>query len=250
METEAFWSGWSASAGDYAWQRGVQSIHGESNRWTGPRRGPQDQGKGPYWYAGGRGEDAGGEGTTYILSYDGSLCAGYGVVGWVNFSYHMYRSPQAPASIEMGTLRLRAGGVAWSRSGDQGDVWHRAERVQVASEEFAFEYVRAQGYAEPAIAEIVVECDAAPVPLPPHAPPQPPALPSPPEAPLAASPPPAQGAAPTDGRSFQLAGLWFALALAYVFYWICTHDWFLFGLETPRQHEETLTEKVYASLTV
>lgn len=153
IENDAFWDGWS-NDGDFPWFRAIETTHGKSNRMTGPRRGPGENSQGAYWYAGSRskGQDMLSKaGTTFILSYTGSLCGSYGTIGWATFSWHMFRHPAANRHYRLGTLRVHAGGhELWSRSGDHGDIWHRGERVRVNAPSLAFEYVMTDGFGEPA----------------------------------------------------------------------------------------------------
>ena len=201
--------GWS-SGSQYLWRRADTNLHGPSTRHTGPSGPPghcvKDEkiraengltahscGTGYFIYAGGRGEldDFGGgvNGTIYTLSYDGGACAAAGaIIGRIEFEYHMFAKPQegTPSfrQISMGTLRLVTadGSVAWQRRGDQGDAWFATAAV-VHSRAIRLEYVRAGGWAEPAIANVVVHCEQVLLPEPPT---PPPTLPSPP--PLPASP--------------------------------------------------------------
>ena len=232
IESDAFWNGWSREGGDYPWLRAIETLHGKSNRMTGPRRGPGFHGEGAYWYAGGSGEGQRllwSKGKTYILAYTGDLCHEYGAIGWVNFSWHMFRHDEANTKYKLGTLRLRAEKrEVWSRTGDYGDVWHRGEQVRISADSFAFEYMTEDGYGEPALAEISVECDFAPPPRPPQTPPSrpkplPPPIPSAPPVPLR----PAQAAVSLDG-------LWIAILLACCLAYMCYHDKEIFEVETPR----------------
>eukprot|EP00966_Prymnesium_polylepis_P085113 1970660-Prymnesium_polylepis.1 len=79
----------------------------------------------------------------------------------------------------IGTLRLvpedgsYGSVVAWSMSGDQGDVWHYAS-VAVYATAFRFEYIRGSGpRGDAAVADVGLACGARP-PAPPSAPPLPP----------------------------------------------------------------------------
>ena len=144
--------------------------------------------------------------------------------------------PAANRNFKIGTLRVYTGRhELWSRSGDYGDVWHRNERVRVNAASFAFEYVMADGFSEPALSEIVLECDFAPPPLPPRAPPSYPKPLPPPNPNLPPAPPlPAAKQVPLDG-------LWIALVLACGFAWIVTHKKLIFGIGTPRTENAKLS---------
>ena len=239
IENDAFWDGWS-NEGDYPWLRAIETLHGKSNRMTGPRRGPGENNEGAYWYAGSRSSSAFNmvrqAGVKFNLAYAGDLCGSYGTIGWVNFTWHMFRHPAANRNYKIGTLRVYTGRhELWSRSGDYGDVWHRNERVRVNAASFAFEYVMADGFSEPALSEIVLECDFAPPPLPPRAPPSYPKPLPPPNPNLPPAPPlPAAKQVPLDG-------LWIALVLACGFAWIVTHKKLIFGIGTPRTENAKLS---------
>ena len=143
----------------------------------------------------------------------------------------MFRSPDAGPNFRLGTLRLLAGDgwrKLWSRVGDHGDVWHRGERVRVNAQSFAFEYIMADGYSQPALAEVVVECDFAPPPHPPQAPPTIPS-PLPPPFPLSPPMPPRP-----EASEVELDGLWIAIILAGFWVLIKYHEKYLFEVETPR----------------
>ena len=211
--------GWT-SPSHYQWRRGdATAQHGGANRHTGPSGPPgactKDHktafvydltdgacGHGYYLFAGGRGErdDFGGhdEDTTYRLTYDGSACTDAGsVVGSISFKYHMWTAPadwladQMLRPVTMGTLEIVSaeGRTVWQRSGNQGDAWLDTEAA-IMSRDFTFKFTRANGWAEPAIAEVVVRCEQAPPPAPPSPPRPPSPPPSPPPPPLPPLPPP------------------------------------------------------------
>lgn len=234
--------GWS-SVGRYPWRRANTNMHGMFNRRTGPSGPPGvckkheamrfdftvgGCGMGMFLFAGGRGEldYSVSVGDVYVLSYDGRACtAAGGQVGSISFFYHMWVSPRELPTRErmaLGTLHLRSadGTGLWNRTGSQGDEWFQA-RVRVDSRAFSFEYARVDGWGEPAIADVTVECDFAPPPSPPSSPPLPPLPSQPPEPPTSppappsspmppnAPPPPAPPLSPPfDLFEQKFAGLW------------------------------------------
>ena len=73
----------------------------------------------------------------------------------------------------------------WSKSGNQGDSWHHVINLTIVppTHGLAFEYLQADGWGEPAIGDVTVECVRAPSPsppAPPGRPPRPPLAPAPP----------------------------------------------------------------------
>ena len=217
--------GWSSDS-RFPWRRGDTNLHGWQTRHTGPTGPPgvciKDEasraeygltaracGTGYFVFAGGRGEldgYGGLNGTTYSLAYDGRTCSSAGaIIGRIVFKYHMWIMPcdgrngrgdsrcDTPSfrRLEMGTLRIRAsnGTILWSRRGNQGDAWRDAEANAMTSS-FSFEYVRAAGWGEPAIADVTVQCvlDVRP-PSPPSVPPSPPMPPPAPPVPPSSPPP-------------------------------------------------------------
>ena len=113
-------------------------------------------------------------GDLFTLAYDGSACSAIGQhVSTVAFHYHMY-------GADMGELRLTdaSGEAVWSLSGNRGNTW-QAVSVDVFSASFAFEYRRGGGYrGDAAVAQVAVNCGAAPPLAPPPPPPSPPFAPS------------------------------------------------------------------------
>ena len=229
-------AGW-RQAGEFPWRRSKFNVHGMHNRHTGPKRGlPSNNGY--FFAAGGRGEldkDAH-PGSLYSLVYDAVACRSYGLVGSVSFYYHMWtlENPEVAITttrleLAMGTLRVRSlpsGHIVWSRSGSQGDVWRRAVDVQLTgaqSHGLAFEYLRADGWGEPAIADVRVSCVHAPPsppPLPPRPPPLPPAPPSPPLPPPSPPlPPPRNPPQPPPVQFLESVypSVWIAILLAVLF---------------------------------
>ena len=205
--------GWH-NTGEYPWRKANTDMHGLANRRTGPSGPPgackkddklrkdltaRSCGVGNFIFAGGRGElDAKAtHGTVYRLSYDGTACNGFGLVGKVSFDYHMWTMTlphtghtATSERMDIGTLRLIAlpsNTTVWSRFGNQRDTWHHVSDLSVGAEGFAFEYIRADGWGNPALAEIGVSCELAPPPTPPSLPPSQPAPPHPPSPP---APPP------------------------------------------------------------
>ena len=133
---------------------------------TGPSAGVD--GAGSYLYAEASGMP---EGSLFKLAYDGFVCSDIGQVSTVAFYYHMY-------GAKIGELRVTnaAGEAVWSMSGDQGNAW-QAVSVGVFSASFVFEYTLGDGYTgDAALAQVAVNCGAAPplLPAPPPAPPAPP----------------------------------------------------------------------------
>ena len=203
-------AGWSQS-GEYPWRRAYTNTHTHHNRHTGPLGGPEightsKTAKGFFFYAGGRGVldlDAR-PGSTYTLSYDGTACASYGLVGRVSFFYHMWTLQNTEAAIAttrrplaMGTLNLVAlpsRTTLWSKSGNQGDLWHHVVNLTIVppTHGLAFEYLQADGWGEPAIGDVTVECVRAPSPSPPAPPGRPPRPPLAPAPPMPPPSPPVQ----------------------------------------------------------
>jgi hypothetical protein len=212
-------------------------MHGLANRHTGPTGGvcsshvtcDYTHGAGYFYFAGGRGEldrDAG-PGSEYVLSYDGSTCMGYGLIGRVGFFYHMWGSA-------MGTLRLEAieepGGapsILWSLSGDQGDVWRYAS-LDVSCRALQFRYIRASTeMADAAIAEVNISCNLAPPPRPPApplTPPLPPLPPMPPTSPPSPLPPLPPAEPPLNIFGDEYAGVWVAAMFAVCALTACSVD--------------------------
>ena len=203
-------AGW-RQTGAYPWRRAYANTHTLHNRHTGPLAGPETghtskTAKGYFFYAGGRGvKDLDAQpGSAYTLAYgpDGTACNSYGLVGRVSFFYHMWviESPEKAIAttrrpLAMGTLRvvaLPSGLTLWSKSGSQGDRWYHVTNLTIAppSHGVAFEYLQADGWGEPAIGDVTVECVHAPPPLPPAPPPPPPRPPLPPAPPTAPPSPP------------------------------------------------------------
>ena len=209
---EILWPrGWSSNS-RFKWRRADSNLHDPSRRHTGPSGSPglcrKDEGEraregltirscgiGYFLFAGGRGEldefGGGTKGTTYTLSYDGSVCAAAGtIIQRIEFEYHMFAKPLEPGTsdfrqINMGTLKVRAadGAIAWARHGNQGDAWHHTEAT-VMSSAFDIAYVRGEGWGEPAVANFVVHCFQAQTAAAPPTPPRPYAPPLSPSPPL------------------------------------------------------------------
>lgn len=215
--------GWSTD-GRYVWRRANTNMHGMLNRRTGPSGPPgmckKDEslrkdftarscGAGMFLFAGGRGEldDDAPAGIVYTLNYDGGSCSNAGgIVGQVDFQWHMWVNPRRLAGrqkMALGTTRIRTanGAIVWSRSGAHPDEWYEGTAL-IESSTFYFEYETADGWGESAIADVIVHCVHAPPPSPPSSPPSsppppfPPALPSPPSLPPSPSPSPPPPASP------------------------------------------------------
>ena len=220
--------------GTFPWRRAAYGLHGMANRHTGPASGPG--GTGYFWFAGGRGEldHAAHARSLYSLRYDGSGCTEYGMVGHVEFEYHMWCDPtiikvgpserkQSESSI--GTLQLvaerpaeaKADVVVWSLTGSHGDAWQHAS-AEVSGDGFRFDYYRGAGHlaGDIAVANVHVTCVHAPPslpPSPPSPPPSPPLPPLPPHAPPTPPlplPPPAPVSPPNSVFNEKYAGVWFA----------------------------------------
>lgn len=224
--------GWHSS-GRFPWRTANTNMHGLLNRRTGPSGPPgkcrKDEaqridftayscGVGFFAFAGGRGEldSLPGDRTwhlghriqdhierrraepLYSLRYTEEVCDS---VSHISFKYHMWlKARELPGreSMALGTLHIRTaeGAVVWEVVGTQEDAWLDVT-VVIRSRGFSFEYLSAEGWGEPAIANVVLWCAFAPPPSPPFTPPSPqpppslPSPPAPPPSPPLPSPPPA-----------------------------------------------------------
>ena len=134
---------------------------------SGPAAGLK--GDGYYYYAEASGTRAG---SAYALVYDGSACAGVGLVERVSFWFHMYSSRiSGAAAADVGTLRVVAGSASpgtdvWLAEGARADQWfYGTARVNAPS--FQFIVTRGGDRSDIAVDEVTVECAFPTPPFPP-----------------------------------------------------------------------------------
>ena len=140
-------------------------------------------------------------GAHFKLEYVGTDCAHRGLIGTLNFWYHMY-------GMYTGVLALlgSSGEVRFTNAGQSGDTWHQVT-IDLMDSAFSFHAFRGPSWSSDiAVDDVSFNCVHAPPPpptLPPSSPPPPPLplLPIPPGVPPAPHPPQPPRLPPTDPPS-------------------------------------------------